>query len=127
MKQTDPQTKTESKSTHDDPVRRPAVDVWEDAEAVYVVAELPGVAKEDLTLHVEKGTLNLVGRATRRQPDKLRQSGTEFLSGSFERSFRLSDEINVDGIKAQLNHGLLRLVLPKKAATQPRRIVINGG
>ena len=118
-------TNASDKENTNQPVRRPAVDVWEDAKAVYVVAELPGVAKDDLTLHVEKNTLNLVGRATRHEPDNLRRAATEFSAGSFQRSFGLSDEIDKDGIKAQLRDGLLRLLLPKRAAVQPRRIQIQ--
>ena len=108
------------------PVRRPVFDVWEDAKAVYVVAEIPGVSKENLTLHVEKGHLNLVGRATAAPVKGFEQSGAEYVAGSFQRQFRLSDDIDADKIEAQLRNGVLRLTLPKQATTQPRRIVVAG-
>ena len=108
------------------PVRRPAVDVWEDAKAVHVVAEIPGVSKENLTLHVEKGRLHLVGRATATVVEGFEQSGAEYVAGSFQRQFRLSDDIDTEKIEAQLRNGVLRLTLPKQATTQPRRIVVGG-
>ena len=80
------------------PVRRPAVDVWEDASAVYVIAELPGVSKDHLTLHVEKNELNLVGRANSAIPEGCTQTAAEYNTGSFQRTFRLSDDIDAENI-----------------------------
>ena len=92
------------------PVVHPLVDILESESEFLLVADLPGAAKEDLQLTVDEGKLNLAARG----------SGIEY-----RRSFALGDEVEVEAIEAQLEHGELKIRLPKRAA-RVRKITVTG-
>ena len=105
----------------------PAVDIYEDKDAIYLTAELPGVKPEDVHVSVDKGVLTLRGERRMEREDK--QDGyhrVERSYGSFTRSFVLPDTVDADAIDASCDQGVLNLKLPKKPAAQPRRINIRG-
>jgi HSP20 family protein len=99
------------------------VAVWQDDENVYVEAELPGVAEDDLEVTVHNGTLFLRGE---RKPVEGRQylyNGRTY--GRFERILTLPESVNADAVKAALANGVLSLTLPKSPEAKPRRITLN--
>lgn len=103
----------------------PPVDIYENENEVLVVADLPGVRKEDLAVHFEKGQLTVEGR---RDPAA---AGT-LLAGEFEpldykRVFSVSHGIDADRITAEMIQGVLRVHLPKHAALKPRQIAVKAG
>ncbi|MGV3525672.1 MAG: Hsp20/alpha crystallin family protein [Candidatus Sericytochromatia bacterium] len=104
----------------------PAINLYQDPEQVHVLAELPGVRKEDLELHFADGTLTLKGQ---RQPFQteapLVQLRNERRLGNFEKSLRIPIEIDADGIQAELKEGLLQVKLPKAARAKTRQIAIQ--
>jgi len=104
---------------------RPRVDIVELEKEFRIDLEMPGVAKGDVELHFEKGTLRVSGKgATRGNPDRpydVREYGV----GDFERTFRLGDGIDHEAIDAELKDGVLRVRLPKANATLPRRIEVR--
>jgi len=94
----------------------PAVDVYEAEDGVVFEAELPGLAREDVNIAVEDGELVL--RGERRFDPKLRTRDfhrMERAYGPFERSFRLSPEVDPAAIRAELQGGVLRISLPRRA------------
>lgn len=93
------------------------VDVLENADQYVVFADVPGVAKEDLKIEYEKGQLSLM--ATRKAPS------TEWPT-DFRRVFTVGSDVNVEGITAELKHGVLQVTLPKLEARKPRQITIQG-
>lgn len=99
------------------PVRRhiPAVDIYETDEALVVIADLPGVAEEDLQVEIAQGVLTLEGSCT--TGDDARET--------YYRQFRLSDRIDADSGEAALKDGVLTLRLPKSEAAKPKRIAVK--
>jgi HSP20 family protein len=104
-------------------VLRPAVDIYEDAEGVTLYADIPGVSKERLNVHVDGKTLLLEGTvqpANGSQPDAAQSAGTRY-----RRSFTLSRELEADGIEATVKDGVLQLRIPKRAENRPRKVEIQ--
>lgn len=104
----------------------PALDVAENDNEYAVVAELPGVSKEDISLTVEAGVLTLSGkRAQRTVPENGTWLRNETPSGEFSRSIRLGNDVDVSRISAELTNGVLTVVLPKVEQAKPREITIR--
>jgi HSP20 family protein len=106
----------------------PAVDIFEDKEAIYVKAELPGVKPEEVKLHVENNILTLTGERKFEKEDK--RDGyhrVERSYGTFTRSFALPSSVASDQVAADLTDGVLTVKVPKKAEVQPKRIEVKAG
>lgn len=106
--------------------RLPAVDVAEYPAETVIVAELPGVKKEDVKISFEKGLLTISGeRKSRTEQEEASQVRSELRHGSFTRSFEIGHEVNADAITAELADGILRVVLPKVEEAKPREISVK--
>ena len=104
----------------------PAVDIYEDKEAIFVKAEVPGVKAEDIHVNVENNVLTL--RGERKLEQETKQEGyhrVERAYGTFTRSFALPNTVSTENIDAQLRDGVLTLKLPKRAEAQPKRIAVK--
>ena len=104
----------------------PAVNVYAGQDGIAVVAELPGIEKEDLEVQAHQDTLTLRGvrRPAAEEPDAYHRR--ERRSGSFTRSIQLPYRIDPDRIEAHLENGVLRLSLPRRHQDKPRRIAVSG-
>ena len=105
----------------------PAVDVFEDASGITVLADMPGVPKEQLELKVEGDALLVEGVVQPITPDGLEPIYAEVRVPRYRRSFTLSRELDSSRIEANLKDGVLRLRIPKQAHAQPRRIAVTAG
>jgi HSP20 family molecular chaperone IbpA len=103
----------------------PTADIFETEEALTVVLEMPGVAKDNVDVRVEGGILTVEGRIDFGKYEGLRPVYGEYNVGPFKRSFRLSSRINQTQINAKMRDGVIALVLPKVEETKPRRITIG--
>jgi HSP20 family protein len=108
----------------------PAMDVAEKADAYLINVELPGVDPNQVEINFEQNVLTIRGT----KPSSFDGSSGEYrvytaerVSGEFERSVRLPDFVDSDRIDASYAHGLLRVVIPKAQAAQPRKIEIKAG
>jgi len=106
-------------------VLRPAVEVFEDADGITVIADLPGVSPDRVNVRVDKDTLLIEGNADLEMPEGMQPLHAEVRSRSYRRSFALSSELDADGIKARLKDGVLRLHIPKRAEVRPRKIDVK--
>ncbi|MFL5336641.1 MAG: Hsp20/alpha crystallin family protein [Geminicoccaceae bacterium] len=104
----------------------PAVNIYAGQDGIAVLAELPGVEKDDLEVQAHQDTLTLSG--TRRPATEQESSyhRHERRSGSFSRSIQLPYRVDPDRIQANLENGVLRLSLPRPEEDKPRRIAIGG-
>jgi len=109
---------------HQRPAVAPAVDVFEDKDELLILADMPGVAKEDVTIHLEKGKLTI--EAKRNEPAQGNLLAAEYRPFDYQRSFLVPQGIDADKIVGELKQGVLRLHLPKAAALKPRQIPIKG-
>lgn len=117
-------TKTEGTALRQVDERRtvtPVVDVFENKDEFLLVADLPGVASNQLEIDVVDGELTLRGRRSYETPE-----GGE-LDYDYWRKFVVPDGIGVDKIAAELKNGELRIHLPKAEDTKPRRIAVTRG
>jgi HSP20 family molecular chaperone IbpA len=105
----------------------PAVDVFEDAHGITLLADMPGVPKEQLELKVEGEALLIEGGVQPRTADGLEAIYAEVQVPRYRRSFSLSRELDTSRIEANLKDGVLTLRIPKQAHAQPRRIAVTAG
>ncbi|WP_083748939.1 Hsp20/alpha crystallin family protein [Pelomonas sp. KK5] len=105
----------------------PAVDVFEDETGITLLADMPGVPRDQLELHVEGDTLLIEGRVQPQTPNGLEAIYAELRVPRWRRSFTLSRELDTSRIDANLKDGVLTLRIPKQAHAQPRRIAVNAG
>ncbi|WP_166828268.1 Hsp20/alpha crystallin family protein [Thalassoroseus pseudoceratinae] len=103
----------------------PPIDIYETDEGLVLHADLPGVSLETLDLQVQDNKLTLFGRVSPPAPPEAQLTHCEYRVGDFLRSFILSDEVDHDRIRATLNNGVLRVVLPKARKSEPRRIQVQ--
>ena len=104
---------------------RPAVDIRENTTELTILSDMPGVAREDVDIQFENGTLTIHGGVHPRKNDAVGLSRNEYELGDYRRSFRVGERINPAGIHASLANGVLTVHLPKVAAPQPRKITVR--
>jgi HSP20 family protein len=117
--------KKEEESTIPARVFLPTADIYETNDALNVVLEMPGVDKNSVDIRVEDGVLKIEGRLDFSKYEGLQPLYTEYNVGHYSRSFRLSSKIDQNKIAAELNDGVLSLVLPKVEEAKPRTIQVK--
>ena len=105
----------------------PAVDVFEDASGITLLADMPGVPKDQLELKIEGDSLLIEGGVQALTPEGLEAVYAEVRVPRYRRSFTLSRELDTARIEANLKDGVLTLRIPKQAHAQPRRIAVSAG
>ena len=103
----------------------PAVDVIEDASGITLLADLPGVPREKLGLHVENDKLVIEGEVALDVPEGVQSHHAELRVPRYRRSFQLSKELDGNKAEAELKNGVLKLRIPKAEHAQPRKIDIK--
>ncbi len=105
-----------------------AVDLHETENGYELTASIPGVKAEDVDITVNRDTITIRGKTERNEE---RQQGNyiyrERHSGSYQRTVRLPEAINSDEVEATLEHGILRLNLPRLQQTPNRRVQVRAG
>jgi len=105
----------------------PRVDLLEHENEFVLVADLPGMKKEDINIAVQDNVLTLEGKRTftHAENGQGKYHYTERASGTFCRRFMLSIAVNADKITATYKHGVLEVHLPKAVEAQPKRIAVQ--
>ena len=104
----------------------PAVDIIEHTNDIVLIAEMPGVDEKSVDLTLEKNLLTIHGHVGNETPDKYNLLISEYGLGDYERTFKLSDEIDRDKIHASVKDGVLKLVLPKAEKAKAKKIPVTG-
>jgi len=104
----------------------PAVDLYQTADEVVVKANLPGIKPEEVQISVTSDVLTLRGE----YKEELKQKEATYhllerRSGAFERSVMLPTDVQTDKAKADFEHGVLVITLPKAEAVKPRTISVK--
>src|SRR5437764_11535188 len=106
----------------------PLVNVWEDDEALYAEADLPGVKMEKLEIFVTEGNqLTVQGERPEGDWNNAVWHRQERGFGQFTRTLALPALVDADKVEARYENGVLRLTLPKSEAAKPRRISVTAG
>ena len=103
----------------------PAVDIAESESGITLVADMPGVAKDRLTIKVEGDNLTIEGQAQVDVPESIELLHSEVRSPYFRRSFTLSRDLDPAKIEATLKNGVLQMHIPKSEEARPKRIDVK--
>jgi HSP20 family protein len=104
----------------------PVVDIFEEPDHLRIVAEIPGVKPENVKIAVEDNVLTIQGtkeQVAEERAEKVHRYERTY--GAFERSFTLPGTVNAEAIKANYEHGLLTLTLPKLEKAKARQIKVD--
>jgi HSP20 family molecular chaperone IbpA len=104
---------------------RPPVDIFEDKTGITVQADMPGVSRDRLEVHIDNDTLSIEGRADIAMPEGMEALYADIRSTHYHRSFSLSRELDGDKVDASLKNGVLTLRIPKREQYQPRKIEVR--
>lgn len=103
----------------------PPVDLYETADSYVLMVEVPGVAREAISLSVRDGHLTLAGQRPHgvAKPDRYHRIERSY--GAFARTFAFETPIDGDAISADLKDGVLTVHVPKREAAGPRKVTIE--
>jgi HSP20 family protein len=103
----------------------PPVNIVETKDGYHLEAEMPGVNKSGLEVLLEGNELTLVGRRERRtnEAELIYRESRAF---DYRRVFALDPTVETSRIEAKMEHGVLKLFLPKAEKVRPRKIEIAG-
>jgi len=120
-----PSTQSNVPTARNDAALLPPVDVIEDATGITLYADMPGVAKDRVTLRVEDNQLSIEGEMQLALPEGMRPTHAEVQRARYRRAFTLSKELDADKVSAEMSQGVLRVRIPKAAHAQPRRVQVQ--
>lgn len=105
---------------------RPSLDVAETKDKLIVTAEIPGMGAEDIDISVSGDTLTIKGEKKQEREEREENYHlSETRYGAFSRSIRLPAEIDEKGVDATYKKGILKIALPKKEGTKPKKIKVK--
>lgn len=107
------------------PALLPPVDVIEDSTGITLLADLPGVPKEALKLGVDGDQLTVEGDIVLPVPPGTDARHAEVQRSTWRRTFTLSKELDAGAVSAELQHGVLKVRIPKAPHAQPRRVTVQ--
>ncbi|UCE83144.1 MAG: Hsp20/alpha crystallin family protein [Deltaproteobacteria bacterium] len=116
---------TDAEQTRPGVVFTPAVDIFESDKEISVLADMPGVASDGVTIDLHNDELKITGEVDPQGSENETYLLREYESGRFHRHFSLSDRIDQNKISASMKDGVLRLVLPKVEKAKPRKIEVT--
>ena len=103
----------------------PAVDIFETPEKLVLVADMPGVAADKVTVDLKENHLVISGEVGPPMGPGETMMAQEYFTGDYQREFHLGSIIDQSKIQATMNDGVLRLVLPKVEKAKPRKIEVK--
>ena len=103
----------------------PRSDIYETEDNVVVTLDMPGANEDSIEVTLEKNILTINANSVHNAPEGYELGFAEFQTGDYERSFRLTDQINRDAIEALYKDGVLKLTLPKAEVAKPRKISVK--
>jgi HSP20 family protein len=103
----------------------PRTNLYDSGDTFQVIAEVPGISKDDLNIRIQGNYLELSGTRKSDAPKGYKAHRVERDTTSFTRSFTLPADVNVDKIEAVLQDGLVTLVLPKAETAKSKQISIS--
>ena len=105
----------------------PRADIYETNKEIFVLADVPGANENTIDITLEKNVLTINAYIEPTIPSGFDVAYAEYEEGDYQRSFRLSDEIDRDKIEATVTEGVLRLRLPKSQEAKTKKISVKTG
>jgi len=106
---------------------RPPMDIYQYSDRYELHLDLPGSSADQIEATIDDDVLTVQGRVAVRYAGDITPIHAEFGVGDFERRVRLGEDVDPDQLSAGYQDGVLRLVLPKRAERQPRRVTVKPG
>ncbi len=106
---------------------RPAVNLWENDDALMVELEVPGIHGDQLEVSAVGDELSVKIERPDLQQEGVTYHRRERPVGSFSRLLRLPADVDADRVEAELREGVLTIRLPKAASAKPRKITVASG
>jgi HSP20 family protein len=103
----------------------PRADIYETDKEIIVLADVPGANEKTVDITLEKNVLSITAYVEPAIPGGFEIAYAEYEEGDYQRSFRLSDEIDRDKIEAAVSEGVLRLSLPKLQEAATKKIAVK--
>ena len=103
----------------------PALDLYQNADNVVAIVELPGMRKEGIEISLHDGTLTVSGERKSESVEGEKAERTERVTGKFRRSITLPARVETDKVNAAYKDGILTVTLPKAEDAKPKQIQIN--
>jgi len=103
----------------------PKTDIYETEDEIILIADVPGADQDSVDITLEKNVLSISALVDNDMHTGYDRIYSEYESGDYQRSFRLSDEIDQNKIKAVVSNGELRLHLPKAEPAKAKKIVVK--
>lgn len=103
----------------------PRTDIYETEENIVLVLDMPGVNEETIDVTLEKNALMITGSSVAETPKDYTLAFAEYLPGDYERTFKVTNQINRDGIEASYQDGILRITLPKAEELKTKKISVK--
>jgi HSP20 family molecular chaperone IbpA len=103
----------------------PAVDVYEDDNGISLWADMPGVPKDQVAVHIQDNALTIAGTMSLGAPDAMQPIHAEITSPRYQRVFTLSRDLDADKVQASFDAGVLHLRIPKMMQERPKRIEVR--
>lgn len=103
----------------------PLVDIYETSDEYVILANMPGVAKDEVKIKLEDGNLVLMGLINFEEAKGRKYTLKETETGNYYRKFKISDGVDVSKISANLEEGVLKVILPKHERVKPKTIEIK--
>jgi HSP20 family protein len=115
---------TQAESTRNLPTFVPPVDIYESDDALHVLADMPGVGRESISIDLHDNQLTIHGTVTL-EGETERMLLQEYAMGDYHREFSLGRIVDQSKIEASLKDGVLMLTLPKAEVAKPRKIEVK--
>lgn len=105
--------------------RTPLTNLYDQGDQLKVMAELPGMDKDDISIRIQGNYLEISGSRKSTTPKGYKAHRVERIASSFTRSFTLPYEVDMDNIEASLQNGILTIYLTKAESAKPKQITIQ--
>lgn len=119
------QTTEMAENTRSGRVVIPKADIFERKNDIVVMADMPGVDEHSIDITVEKNVLSIHGSVRHEQPANHSLTYCEYVVADYQRRFVLPNEVDREGISANLKNGVLKLTLPKTASAKAKKITVK--
>jgi len=105
----------------------PRADIYEANDQIVVVVDVPGADENSIDVTLDKNILTINANIAPVEPEGYTLTYAEYEVGDYQRSFKLSDEVDRDKIQATIKDGVMHLYMPKAAAAKARKIGVKAG
>lgn len=104
---------------------QPSVNLFRDGDNIILMAEVPGLKKEEIKVEVKDDVITLAGKRYLDYPQDSSVHRIERKSHSFSRSMKLPVKVDPDQVRADYKNGILSVILPRAEADKPKQITIS--